>query len=86
MEDIKQLFIMDLDLVRIYDLENDPGEFNDLWDKGIDDKLKLKLMHSHIDAVMNTSSAGGYNERKILRKDIIVKRSRILFHLSLVFL
>ena len=42
----------------IYDIENDPGEFEDLWEKGIDDKLKLKLMHSHIDAIMNTSSAG----------------------------
>ena len=26
--------------------------------KGIDANLKVKLMHSHIDAVMNTSSAG----------------------------
>ena len=42
----------------IYDLEKDPGEFNDLWDNGIDSNKKLKLMHSHIDAVMNTSSAG----------------------------
>ncbi len=42
----------------IYDLENDSGEFDDLWDNGINDSLKLKLMHSHIDAVMNTSSAG----------------------------
>ena len=42
----------------IYDLENDPGEINDLWDKGLDANLKVKLMHSHIDAVMNTSSAG----------------------------
>ena len=42
----------------IYDLENDPGEFNDLWENGINDSLKLRLMHSHIDAVMNTSSAG----------------------------
>ena len=51
----------------IYDLENDPGEFNDLWDKGIDDKLKLKLMHSHIDAVMNTSSTGILTKRKVLK-------------------
>ena len=42
----------------IYDLQKDPGEFNDLWDNGIDSNMKLNLMHSHIDAVMNTSSAG----------------------------
>ena len=42
----------------IYDLKKDPGEFNDLWEKGINDSLKLKLMHTHIDAIMNTSSAG----------------------------
>ena len=47
----------------IYDLNDDPGEFNDLWDKGLDDKLKLKLLHAHIDAVMNTSSAE-YKEKE----------------------
>lgn len=54
----KTIIYHELRFGEIYDLHNDPGEFNDLWDNDINDSLKLKLMHSHIDAVMNTSSAG----------------------------
>ena len=40
----------------IYDLENDPGEFNNLW--GTDPELERGLIQSAMDAYMQTSSAG----------------------------
>jgi len=42
----------------IYDLESDPGEFNNLWDKPDCKDLKLSLLVKHFDAIMATSNAG----------------------------
>lgn len=47
-----------LDLGEIFDLEEDPGEFVNLWDEESCSDLKLRLLHRHLDAVMATSSAG----------------------------
>jgi arylsulfatase len=42
----------------LYDLEADPGEFNDLWDDADYASLKASLLIKHFDAIMATSSAG----------------------------
>jgi hypothetical protein len=42
----------------LFDLEEDPGEFVNLWDEPDHKDLKLKLLHNHLDAIMATSSAG----------------------------
>ncbi len=42
----------------IYDLKNDPGEFENLWDNPAYKDLKLLLLKKHFDAMMLTSSAG----------------------------
>ena len=42
----------------IYDLQSDPGEFDNLWDSPRHTELKAELLHRHLDAVMATSSAG----------------------------
>ena len=47
-----------LDLGEIYDLQNDPGEFDNLWHAPAARDLKCQLLHAHLDAVMATSSAG----------------------------
>lgn len=47
-----------LDLGELFDLEEDPGEFVNLWDEPNHKDLKLKLLHNHLDAIMATSSAG----------------------------
>ncbi|NQT60298.1 MAG: sulfatase-like hydrolase/transferase [Bacteroidetes bacterium] len=41
----------------IFDLENDPGEFNNLWDE-MDSQEKLSIIQYHMDSIMHTSSAG----------------------------
>ena len=46
------------DLGELFDLHEDPGEFVDLWSDPAHQTLKLEVMHRHIDAVMNTISAG----------------------------
>jgi arylsulfatase A-like enzyme len=47
-----------LDLGELFDLENDPGEFDNLWsDRGACD-LKMDLLARHFDAMMATSAAG----------------------------
>lgn len=46
-----------LDLGEIFDLDTDPGEFDNLW-ATIDPSEKARLLHRHIDAVMATSDAG----------------------------
>jgi arylsulfatase len=46
------------DVGEIYDLENDPGEFDDLWDKRGSEDLRCRLLKRHIDAIMATSDAG----------------------------
>ncbi len=46
------------DIGEIYNLKNDPGEFDNLWDnEGIQD-LKLRIIKKHLDKVMQASSAG----------------------------
>ena len=45
-------------LGEIYDLEADPGEFEDLWNDPAHRALKGELLHRHFDAMMGTLSAG----------------------------
>jgi hypothetical protein len=45
------------DVGEIYDLQEDPGEFDNLWDRA-DSDLRVQLLKRHIDAVMATSDAG----------------------------
>jgi len=45
-------------LGELYDLKNDPGEFDNLWDDPEYKDLKLELLMKHIDAIAATSSAG----------------------------
>ncbi len=47
-----------LELVEIFDLEADPGEFDNLWLAPDGGDMKRELMHAHLDAIMATSSAG----------------------------
>jgi hypothetical protein len=42
----------------LFDLENDPGEFINLWDDPGSQTLRHSLLHNHLDAVMATSDAG----------------------------
>jgi arylsulfatase A-like enzyme len=42
----------------IFDLENDPGEFDSLWDRSGFEKEQIRLLKQHLDAVMGTSDAG----------------------------
>jgi len=46
------------ELGEIYDLQEDPGEFDDLWQQPGREQLRCRLMKRHIDAIMATSSAG----------------------------
>ena len=46
------------DLGEFYDLEVDPGEFNNLWNDRASHKTKQELLKKHFDAIMDTSSAG----------------------------
>lgn len=46
------------DLGELFDLQQDPGEFVNLWNDPASEALKLRLMRAHIDAVMATVSAG----------------------------
>ena len=47
-----------LGIGEIYDLETDPGEFDDLWDDPGGAGLKAELLHRHLDAVAATNWAG----------------------------
>ncbi|MBE3638104.1 sulfatase family protein [Mangrovicoccus algicola] len=42
----------------IFDLENDPGEFESLWDRPGFEREQIRLLKQHLDAVMGTSDAG----------------------------
>ncbi len=46
------------DLAELFDLQEDPGEFVNLWDSDAHQELKLRLLRAHMDAVMSTVSAG----------------------------
>ena len=45
-------------LGEIYDLENDPGEFENLWDRPEEAELKARLLLEHLDAYAATGGAG----------------------------
>lgn len=47
-----------MDLGELFDLEQDPGEFENLWNDAQYAQLKSELLIAHIDAVMAGSSAG----------------------------
>jgi arylsulfatase len=46
------------ELGEIYDLEQDPGEFENLWFDSDKLELKAELLHKHLDALMGTCTAG----------------------------
>ena len=46
------------DVGEIYDLKNDPGEFDNLWFRDEYKDLKLSLLHKAVCAYMKTTSAG----------------------------
>ena len=54
----KHVVYHNLDLVEIFDLANDPGEFTNLWTEPGNEALKADLMHRHFDAMMSTVGAG----------------------------
>ncbi|GEM_PF-3290020 len=43
---------------KIYDLQRDPGEFDNLWDDPGARELKTTLLKNHLDAMMASVSAG----------------------------
>lgn len=45
-------------LGELFDLQTDPGEFDNLWDDPTQQAFKLERMQRHIDALMATVSAG----------------------------
>jgi arylsulfatase A-like enzyme len=45
-------------LGELYDLENDPGEFEDLWEVADCSDLKLAVLERHVDAIMGAISSG----------------------------
>ncbi len=47
-----------LDLGELFDLQKDPGEFDNRWNDPDLSELKPALLHRHLDAIMATSSAG----------------------------
>lgn len=54
----KTVVYHDLNLGELFDLKEDPGEFNNLWEDPDHKDLKLELLHRHLDAMMATSSPG----------------------------
>jgi arylsulfatase len=47
-----------LDIGEIYDLRQDPGEFDNLWDQAGFEGEKARLLHRHLDTLMAASDAG----------------------------
>ena len=45
-------------LGEVYDLQEDPGEFNDLWNDPSSRELRAKLIIDHLDALMASSGPG----------------------------
>ena len=54
----KSIFYHGHDVGEIYDLENDPMEFVNLWNDQDSRDLKMWLLKRHLDAMMGTTSAG----------------------------
>ena len=54
----KSVVYHNLGLGELFDLEADPGEFDDLWDRRSAAELRGDLLRRHFDAMMATSSAG----------------------------
>ena len=52
------LFHNEGDLGELFDLEEDPGEFVNLWNDASVERFKATRMRAHIDAVMATISPG----------------------------
>jgi arylsulfatase A-like enzyme len=48
----------DVGKAEIFDLQEDPGEFESLWDKPGFEREQIRLLKRHLDAVMGTSDAG----------------------------
>ena len=48
------------DIGELYDLENDPGEFDNLWNNPNFSELKAEIMYRALDAYLGTSDAGIY--------------------------
>jgi arylsulfatase len=46
------------DLIELYDLQNDPHEFKDLWPDGVDEETRISLLMRAFEAAMSTSGAG----------------------------
>jgi arylsulfatase len=45
-------------LGELFDLESDPGEFDNLWDDPAQRERRFALLREHLDAMMATSGAG----------------------------
>jgi arylsulfatase A-like enzyme len=56
----KSIMYHDQNIGELYDLEDDPGEFDNLWDDPEHSKLKCDLLAKHFNALMLSSSAGVY--------------------------
>jgi arylsulfatase len=54
----KSIMYHDRSLGELFDLETDPGEFDNLWDKPEHSQLKTELLAKHFNAMMMSSSAG----------------------------
>ncbi|MGI9524462.1 MAG: sulfatase family protein, partial [Hyphomicrobiaceae bacterium] len=55
---MKHIVYHDTGLGELYDLELDPGEFDNRFDDPSILEMRFELMRSHLDAMMATSSAG----------------------------
>lgn len=54
----KHILYQGTGLGELYDLETDPGEFDNLFDDPAHLQLRLELMHKHCDALLASSDAG----------------------------
>lgn len=47
-----------MDMGEIFDLDQDPGEFENLWQDEAHTGFRCRLLHQYLDAMMATNSAG----------------------------